>query len=140
MSFFSSQKVSVREKEKRIAESHIVQPYVLPSSSGPSSRRLKEAWDKQGSDFWVIFSEHSRGAPSIWRRRIVKSQGEDSEIFKKVHVHGAGNNEKTIEQNKSKNNNKNKVKTYIHLLRWNKILADISDYTTFGLLMSYVHS
>ena len=60
MSFFSSQKVSVRKKEKRIAESHIVQPYVLPSSSGPSSPRLKEAWDKQGSDFWVIFRTFAR--------------------------------------------------------------------------------
>ena len=60
MSFFSSQKVSVRKKEKRIAESHIVQPYVLPSSSGPWSPRLKEAWDKQGSDFWVIFRTFAR--------------------------------------------------------------------------------
>lgn len=34
-------------------------------------------------------------------------------MFKKVHVHGAGNNEKNTEQNKSKNNNKNKVKAYI---------------------------
>ena len=88
MSFFSSQKVSVRKKEKRIAESHIVQPYVLPSSSGPSSRRLKEAWDKQGSDFWVIFSEHSRGAPSIWRRRIVKSQVEIQKFLKKFMCMG----------------------------------------------------
>ena len=46
MSFFSSQKVSVRKKEKRIAESHIVLPFVLLSSSGPSSPRLSEAWDK----------------------------------------------------------------------------------------------
>lgn len=59
MSFFSSQKVSVRKKEERIAESHIVQPFVLPSSSGPSPR-LKEAWDKQGSDFWVIFRTFAR--------------------------------------------------------------------------------
>ena len=43
--------------------------------------------------------------------KVVSSR--DSEIFKKVHVHGAGNNEKNTEQNKSKNNNKNKVKTYI---------------------------
>lgn len=28
--------MSVRKKEKRIAESHIVRPYVLLSSSGPS--------------------------------------------------------------------------------------------------------
>ena len=37
-----------------------MQPYVLPSSSGPWSPRLKEAWDNQGSDFWVIFRTFAR--------------------------------------------------------------------------------
>ena len=73
---------------------------------------LNEARDKQGSDFWVIFRTFAR-CPEYLPKANGKISRRDSEIFKKVHVYGAGNNEKNTEQNKSKNNNKNKVKAYI---------------------------